>query len=154
MPELRNVLCPVDFSPWSDGAMRYAAWLCKQVGAQLTLLHVFETPAYASLPDGQNSVAMASIDESVRRLSQQLQRDLDAAIVQLDAGRPIRTRLLDGLPYRAIIDAAQELGVDLIVMGTQGRTGLSRLLLGSVAERVVRLSGCPVLTVPAAASAR
>lgn len=62
MPEVRKVLCPADFAPWSEGAMRYAAWLCKQLGAELTMLHVFEMPAYATVPEGAISVATASTE--------------------------------------------------------------------------------------------
>ncbi len=149
MHAIDRVLCPVDFSEWSVEAMQYAAFVCKKVGAELTLLHVFEMPAYAVTPPGASSVAGASIDESIRQLSQELERRLDVEKAKLDTGgRPIATRLVDGAPFRTIVDVAEELKANLIVMGTQGRTGVQRLLVGSVAERVVRFAPCPVLTVP------
>lgn len=149
MRPLKHVLCPVDFSEWSAEAMQYAALLCKAFGAQLTLLHVFEMPSFAVPPPGQTSIASASVEESIRLVSVELERRLDAVKHGLDAGdQPIKTLLRDGVPYRVIAEVAEELPASMIVMGTQGRTGIQRLLVGSVAERVVRSASCPVLTVP------
>jgi nucleotide-binding universal stress UspA family protein len=72
----------------------------------------------------------------------------DLAVSHKDAGIPIETHLTEGLPHERIIAVAEEVGAELIVMGTHGRTGLAHLLVGSVAERVVRASPIPVLTVP------
>lgn len=149
MPPVKHVLCPVDFSDGSASAIRYAAFLCKQLGAELTLLHVFEMPSFAVPPKGHNSVATASIGESLRQLTEELSQRLMDAKQGLDTGGlGIATSLRDGNPYRVIVEVARDLGADLIVMGTQGRTGVQRILLGSVAERVVRAAPCPVITVP------
>lgn len=144
-----HVLCPVDFSEWSTNAMQYAAFLCKQLDAHLTLLHVFEMPAFAAPPKGYSSIATASVEESLRQLSEELSQRLRRASRGLDVGgKPIATTLREGTPYRVIVEAAGELGADLVVMGTQGRSGVQRILLGSVAERVLRAAPCPVVTVP------
>jgi nucleotide-binding universal stress UspA family protein len=129
--------------------MKYAALVCKTFGADLTLLHVFEMPAYALPPPGSTSIEAASVEESIKQLCAELEQRLATAKQALDTGgRPVVTKLLDGQPYRTIVDTAEEMKVDLIVMGTQGRTGMQRILVGSVAERVVRFAPCPVLTVP------
>jgi nucleotide-binding universal stress UspA family protein len=149
MRPIRHVLCPMDFSQWSLDALQCAALLCRALGAELTLLHVFELPAFAVPPPGQTSIASASVDEAIKRVSAELGLRLDAVAAGLDLdGRTAKTLLRDGVPYRVITEAAEELHADMIVMGTHGRTGMQRLLVGSVAERVVRAATCPVLTVP------
>ena len=146
MPTIRRVLAPTDFSPASDIAFRYALHLAAREGAAIHLLHVVEEPiAAGSYPDGFYTYAPALraqvIDEAIARLNTVLG---SCAI----AGVETTTEVLVGKPARVIADVARERGTDLIVMGTHGRTGFAHLMLGSVAERVVRIAPCAVLTVP------
>jgi nucleotide-binding universal stress UspA family protein len=146
---VNQVLCAVDFSDRSIEACRYAAGLCSRLDARMSILHVFEVPSYASVPDGSTTVLAASIDESVRRVSEQLRAELDTLAQKLEPARTVKTILRDGIAEQVIVDVAEELFADLIVLGTYGRSGLSRWLVGSVTERVVRAAKCPVLVVPA-----
>jgi nucleotide-binding universal stress UspA family protein len=127
---IRAVMVATDFSPASDGAIRMAREIAGQSGACIHLVHVVP-PVPAP--------------------------DLAAELLSGLAGRlgpedRVRTGLLSGRPAREITRYAREAGIDLIVVGTHGRTGVTRVILGSVAEAVVRLASCPVLTVPAASS--
>ena len=90
----------------------------------------------------------ASVEESLRRLGASLEQQLQDAVRELDAGSPIETLCREGDAVGTILDVADELDVEMIVMGTHGRTGLTRLLVGSVIDRVVRQAHCPVTSVP------
>jgi universal stress protein A len=140
MISIRRILCPVDFSPTAEHALRYGLELARGMGAELHLLHVFQLPIYA-MPDG----ALIAAPEQVATLSDRLQEELN----KMAAAFPGVTKsyLLEGVPHREIDALAKKIGADLIVMGTHGRSGLAHLLIGSVAERVVRSSPVPVLTV-------
>jgi nucleotide-binding universal stress UspA family protein len=144
MPPPSHILCPVDFSSCSEHAAHYAIDFAANTGASVTLLHAWEVPIYA-VPDG----AIAFDNEVLTRVESSMQTQLE------DFARRIRradvhlsTRVEQGAPATVIPRVAGELGVDLVIVGTHGRTGLSHLLMGSVAERVVRTSHVPVLTVP------
>jgi nucleotide-binding universal stress UspA family protein len=131
----KKILFPTDFSEASDEAFEHAVDLAHDTGASLLIVHCEEPPiaygeAYTTLP--------ASVDES-------LHARLDAIVPPHDI--PCEHRLLIGDAAGEIVRIAEEEGVDLIVMGTHGRTGLSRLIMGSVAEAVVRRSSCAVYTV-------
>jgi nucleotide-binding universal stress UspA family protein len=142
MPDIRLILCPVDFSPSSDKALDFALDLARPLGARVELVHVYQLPVYA-LPDG----AVLAGPELVIRLSTELQKSLDALAARREDTK-LGTHLVEGVPFREVTRLAEKLGADLIVMGTHGRTGLKHMLLGSVAERVVRASNVPVITVP------
>lgn len=142
MPEIRRVLCPVDFSPHSENALDFALDLAKRLGADVHLVHVFQLPVYA-LPDG----AMMAGPEFTTKVTTELQKAL-TELARRKEGARIETHLVEGIPYREVVRMTDELGADLVVMGTHGRTGIRHLLLGSVAERVVRSSKVPVITVP------
>jgi nucleotide-binding universal stress UspA family protein len=131
MPTLRHLLCPVDFSHPSAQALRYAAALSAAMSGDLTILHV---RAAASRPFGGNRSPEPTLEEFAASL--------------IGTQPSIRLVERDGDPVPEILDAATALGSDVIIMGTHGRAGLERLLLGSVTERVVRRSPVPVLTVP------
>lgn len=140
----QKLLAPVDFSAHSVEATRVAADLARRFDASLTLIHVNDPMTYA-LPDGFVMVPPTAIE----KLYQALNSQLDGARRQaLEAGAPrVETKLLDGFVAGEIVQFAERGAFDLIVMGTHGRTGMTHLVLGSIAERVVRLSPCPVLTV-------
>ncbi|UJR78871.1 universal stress protein [Sandaracinus amylolyticus] len=144
MPAIHRVLVPVDFSESSERAADYAVALARQLGAGVHFLHAWQMPVYA-FPDG----AVILGPDVVAQITTELQRSLDALVERhKEPELSVEGHLKQGLPDREIVRAAGELGCELIVMGTHGRTGLPHLFLGSVAERVVRTSNVPVLTVP------
>jgi nucleotide-binding universal stress UspA family protein len=146
--QIKRILVPVDFSAHSLQALDYAVDLSKPFKAQLMVLHVVE-PIYYEVPDfaGAAGAAMAGVFDDLHRTAhEQLVR-----LTQLYAKRRVTLRALlqTGTAHESIADTAKQLKADLIVMATHGRTGLTRLLIGSVAERVVRTATCPVLTLRA-----
>jgi len=134
------VLCPVDFSEPGNAALHFASVLASEAGARLLIVHVEETlPEYPADIDG---FGMGVAESNRKRSADQL-----ASIQPTIKGVEFEQRILKGVPGREILRFAEKEKVDLIVMGTHGRRGLSRLLMGSVAEWVVRRAKCPVLTV-------
>jgi nucleotide-binding universal stress UspA family protein len=146
-----RILVPTDFSGYSDAALDYAKSLADSLGASLHLLHVFEDPSttpgalagggYFALPDDLREAMIADAQKQI------------ASRLSGVAPRTATSAVLMGAAAQTIVDYAVAQHIDLIVMGTHGRTGLLHLLIGSVAERVVRTASCPVLTVHAAAAA-
>ena len=134
---VRHILAPTDFSEHSKRAVTYAFELAQKVGAKLSLLHVIEVPAYAI------EVALP-----LEELERDARRELAHQFPEADATHVAATRLVElGVPSQRILETATAEQVDLIVMATRGRTSLGHLVMGSVAERVVRLAPCPVLTI-------
>jgi nucleotide-binding universal stress UspA family protein len=135
---IKRILVPVDFSPPSVHALDYAINFAKSLRAEVVLVFVVEPLYYAGdlglFLEEQNRMAHHELAQLERR-------------VQRKRGR-CRTLVLRGTPYKEIVAAAKKHKTDLIVMGTHGRTGLSHLVMGSVADKVVRTATCPVLTVP------
>jgi nucleotide-binding universal stress UspA family protein len=143
MADIKHILCPVDFSETSEHSLRYAIDLASRLGATVELVHVYQLPTYA-LPDG----AILARPDFVANLTTELQKQLDELIRRYSGhGVELRGRVVEGMAFAEIDRVAEEGGASLIVMGTHGRTGMKHLLLGSVAERVVRTSKVPVLTV-------
>lgn len=141
--EIRNILVPVDFSAHSERAVEYATSVAKQFGAKLHLLHAYHLPIQVATPD--QIVVPADFWTSVRNAaSEKLQESAQKVAAE---GVQVDTHLTEMAPAPAVTEAAEQLHVDLIVMGTRGLTGLKHVLLGSVAERVLRTAPCPVLTV-------
>jgi nucleotide-binding universal stress UspA family protein len=146
----KTILVPTDFGEASDCAVEYALELAKALGSEIVLMHAFEIPAIG-FPDG----ALVATAEMTNRVLEGAQVGLDRQAAQYEGrGIEMRTVIKQGDAWRSIIATAEELGADLIVMGTHGRRGLPRALLGSVAEKVVRTAHCPVLTVHKADVAR
>ena len=146
MPKIKRILVPVDFSPASLKALDYAADFAQPLGAGLSVLFVIE-PIYYAVPDlagAAAGTAVGLLEEQRASGKRQLER-LQARYAKRRI--KLRTVMQTGTPYQTIVDAAQSLKAHLIVMSTHGRTGVSHLLLGSVAERVVRSATCPVLTI-------
>lgn len=145
MDPIKKLLCPTDFSDSSDAAFALAVDLASQLGSSVELVHVVQPPVYVGWEDSPAGLtATAQLLEQTRQRAEQ---QLTAAAAKLASkGVPIQTRMYDGSPAQQIAELSKQ--VDLIVIGTHGRTGLPHLLLGSVAERVVRTASCPVLTVP------
>ena len=143
---INRILIPIDFSEVSLQALDYTVELGKPFGAELVAVHVVEPIYYATPADvyGPSANLGMLLEEQQRVAAEQL-AELEERLMK--RGAKIETVLESGVPYQKIIEAAEQRKVDLIVMATHGRTGLSHLLLGSVAERVVRSAACPVLTV-------
>jgi nucleotide-binding universal stress UspA family protein len=135
--DIHHILAPIDFSAPATQAVTAAFELAQAFRAKLSLLHVIEVPVYAI----EVALPLEALEQDARRQLELLAPGAAAAHVEV-------TRLVDiGVPYQKIVETATAEGADLIVMATRGRTGLSHLLLGSVAEHVVRLAPCPVLTI-------
>lgn len=137
----RKILCPVDFSDPSRRALTNAIRLARQLDAHLTVLHVLDTvlAAFAQTPS-------PAAEEFVRK-RQERQKEFDEFLANYDfSGLRVTRTLRAGGPAWEILDAVREFGCDLLVMGSVGRTGLPRILLGSVAEKVVRELPCSVIT--------
>lgn len=138
-----RIMCPVDFSAGSSEALRVAAELARERDAALVLVHVW-SPAQMTM--GEGYLAPTVIQDMVDGETAQLAKSKTEA--QQLGVKEVATRLLTGVPWDEIVSAARsDSAVDLIVIGTHGRTGLAHVLLGSVAEKVVRHAPCPVLVV-------
>lgn len=141
---LKEILVPLDFSPLSEKALRYAARLAEKFGAGLTLLHVIEPeipPTFEGMmiaPPTVSDGADAWTEKQLNALAKSLAPERTGAATAL---------VRRGLAAQEIVDVAKELDVDLIVMGTHGYTGWKHFCIGSTAERVVRAASCPVLVV-------
>lgn len=133
-----TILLPTDGSDAGEGAVENAFDLARQYGATVHVIHVVE-PFY-TLNEG-----LTGMYDVLEREGQQVLDDLAARAEE--AGIDAVTELRMGTPHEEILDYAEEHDADVVVMGTHGRTGLDRYLVGSVAERVVRLCDAPVLTV-------
>jgi universal stress protein A len=137
MLPIKTILHPTDFSKPSEYALRFACALARDYKARLLLLHVVEPPVYYG-ELGMTVPLPADFHESLHNRL--------AHLVPADSGIPVETVLVEGGAAREILRVAEEQHCSLIVLGTHGRTGLSRVLLGSVAEDVIRHSRVPVLT--------
>jgi universal stress protein A len=145
-----RILVPTDFSEPSDAALEYARGMAARFGATLNLLHVLEAP-FVTGPLGSEAFT-PEVPAVQAELFEQARTRLRHRVLPDAAGYLTTTEIVAGTSARSILDYARERGVDLIVMGTHGRTGMAHLLMGSVAEKVVRGAHCPVMTVRAAAS--
>jgi nucleotide-binding universal stress UspA family protein len=138
---VQHVLVPIDFSATADRALTYAIALAQQLHARLTLLHALDlTPVtMEDMTAGMTATYLDDLETDAQHLLQASLERVQRAGLQGDS------LLVQGTPAQTIVDAASEQQVDLIIMGTHGRTGLAHVFLGSVAEHVVRQAPCPVL---------
>jgi nucleotide-binding universal stress UspA family protein len=151
--KLKKVLAAIDFSECSKPALEKAAMLAARFGAELDVLHVWEAPAFAP-PESIMIEGALGGRTLVDLVEKRAGHELDAFVAAHRArgiaiGRALAER---GSPSVVILQTAERERCDLLVLGTHGRTGISHAVMGSVAERVVRLSPCPVLTVRGDAS--
>lgn len=131
---IKKILCPIDFSDFNESANAYASVLAKSTGAEIVYLHV-------SLPDVPfGSYAYVDPEQEEKQVLKQLET-IRPTVDGIRASHVVEC----GPPKDRIVEYANENEIDLIVMGTHGRSGLGRLLMGSVAEAVVRKAECPVL---------
>jgi nucleotide-binding universal stress UspA family protein len=141
-PDIGHLLVAHDFSETSDAALDYALGLAQKLGARLTVVHAYEIPSH-----GSPEVLVLATDW-IKQFEVVAREALDKVIAGVRArGVDAAPALRRGAAWREINGAALETKADLIVIGSEGRTGLGRALLGSVAEKVVRTAPCPVLVV-------
>ena len=139
---MSRILVPTDFSDDAEAALEYALGLAQTFGASVHLLHVVDDPFAAGVwSSGLGAAEIAGLQATLVRDAEQR---LERTVPPTTTGVTSEVRI--GPPPRQIVDVARERDIDLIVMGTHGRTGLAHIVMGSVAERVVRLAPCPVLT--------
>ena len=140
----KKILCPIDFSDNARAAMRVAIDACRQFDGELVLFHSYELPGY-TLPEGSVVSSPKMLQDLADRAESHL-AEWKRTAVEMGAPRVSTVKGI-GEPAAEIVELGREGGFDLIVVATHGRTGLRHALLGSIAERVVRPAGCPVLTV-------
>lgn len=143
-----NILVPTDFSETANRALDYAVALAAKLDARIHVLHVIEIPVLG-VPELGVALASTTIDSVVREGQAELDRAVEERRNQANFGEVV---LRTGDTRDTIRHVAEEVHADLIVMGTHGRRGVSRALLGSIAEMTVRTAPCPVLTVRAKAA--
>lgn len=144
MTEVERIVCAVDFDEASRHALDYAIALAARLGASLTVVHAYEIPVYPVSEDGMVELPVeveADVEARVRARLEQFMASVDPR------GVPLEWRLLEGQPDLSVCQFAERLPAELLVVGTHGRGGLTHLILGSTAERIVRRSRVPVLSV-------
>jgi nucleotide-binding universal stress UspA family protein len=147
MKDVRNIVVATDFSDLADHALDEAVELAEKLGAKITLVHSYEIPVYG-FPDGI-LVASSEVTSQIQIAGQK--QLADAVELRKTSHVSITPVLRMGAPWDEINAVASETGAGLIVVGTHGRRGIARALLGSVAERVIRTATLPVLVVHRAA---
>jgi nucleotide-binding universal stress UspA family protein len=151
--KLTGILAPTDFSKFSGFALEWAAYLAQCMKADLILLHVIAEEEGKIIEEIIGEGAVVRIPKGIRQnvveeRQKKLKEQFDM-VVSSDLKRSIRVEEMTriGVPFLEIIKVAKEKDVDMIIMGTHGRTGLAHVLIGSVAEKVVHHAHCPVLTI-------
>lgn len=142
MINLKKILCPIDHSDGSKEALKYAVSFAMKNEAKLYLLHVIDIRSFDESID--TMAAQIPNDETIKQLKTKL---LECIPEEIRSDLQIEALVVQGIPFAEIISIAKKNKVDMIVMGTHGRTGLAHIMIGSVSEKVVRKAHCPVLTV-------
>jgi nucleotide-binding universal stress UspA family protein len=139
----KKIVCPVDFSEFTDDIVKYAANVAKKYDAELHLFHVipnlnYFTP-YESFLTPENLILVE------KNIEKEVEKDFEKIIKGIDT--PVKKVIKTGVTFVEIIDYIKEENIDLVVMGTHGRSGIEHILIGSVAEKILRKSPCPVLII-------
>ncbi len=142
MINLKKILCPIDHSDCSKEALKYAVSFAMKDEAKLYLLHVIDIRSFDESLDMMTR--QIPDDETVKQLKTKL---FECVPEEIRNDMQIEALVVQGIPFAEIISIAKKNKVDMIVMGTHGRTGLAHIMIGSVSEKVVRKAHCPVLTV-------
>ncbi|MDY6765242.1 MAG: universal stress protein [Halobacteria archaeon] len=137
-----NILIPTDGSEGTHKAVEHAIDIAQRYDAALHVLYVVNTSAYSTLPADTN---WQSVIEALEKEGKRAVKEIEEKVE--DSGLKVHRSIQQGVPHKTILEYAEENDIDMIVMGTHGKTGIDRLLLGSVTEKVVRSSEIPVLTV-------
>jgi nucleotide-binding universal stress UspA family protein len=137
----KHILVRTDFSEYADHALDYAITLAQKLRARLTLLHIIQLT-----PMTMGDMYGYSLEADLEAMESEAQRQMQALLNRVhQEGLESETAIVQGVPFQMIVDMAESQDIDLIVMGTHGRAGLTHALMGSVAEKVVRMAPCPVL---------
>jgi len=140
--KIERILFPTDFSECAEHAQQYATELAKRFETKLYLMHVLDTRIYGHLEPFANTVwSIYDAKEQAAKSITEIVPEKERKALQVES------LVREGTPFVEIIKFAKEAEIDLIVLGTHGRTGLTHMLIGSVAEKVVRKAPCPVLTI-------
>lgn len=139
----RRILVPVDFSSFSLLSLQTAREMAEMWGAELTVLHVMALPPALSA-SGEPSVVYANWERMQEEIREESERELEAIMNEAGVNHHAQKISVWGHPAAEVVDMAQTGDFDLIVMSTHGRTGLARMVMGSVAENVIRHAPCPV----------
>ncbi len=142
MINLKNILCPVDHSDCSKEALKYAVSFAIKDNSKLYLLHVIDIRAFDESID--TMTPQIPDDETIKQLKTKL---LDCIPEEIRDDMNVEALVIQGIPFVEIISTARENDIDMIVLGSHGRTGITHMMMGSVSEKVVRKAPCPVLTV-------
>jgi universal stress protein A len=141
--KIKRILCPTDFSAIAEKAVEYAVFLASSHNAELQLLHVVD-----HLHGFDNYLILSMTpDEVSERMEKHANKTLSEVVNQIKETMKIEKAVRHGKTSVQIVEMAKEMKADLIVIGTHGRTGLSHVIIGSVAEAVIRHAYCPVLVV-------
>jgi nucleotide-binding universal stress UspA family protein len=145
MIKLKKILYPTDFSESSLEALKYGISFAREFKAKLVLLHVVNEKVFS---EGLNLPRVVSIEELEREMTAEAERQLKVIVPPEERSHlDTETVILKGNPFIEIIRYAHEQDVDLIIIGTHGRSGVEHIIFGSTAEKVVRKAPCPVLSV-------
>jgi universal stress protein A len=143
-----KILVPIDFSEHSKRTVSYATKTASRHNSTIYLLHVFQIPDYVVTPYARRKQNCAEVQSQVDAAEQEARENLDAFAEELSSkGIKVQPYLRVGYPFDEIVLMATHFDVDLIIIGSHGRGAISRLLVGSTAERVVEHAPCPVLVV-------
>jgi nucleotide-binding universal stress UspA family protein len=141
---IKRIIVATDFSEGSDAAMERAFTIAKALEASVDLVHVLDT-ALLTAPASLGAMPLVEPESLMNEIDKRLAERVAQATA---AGLVCQSDSLDGYPAKEIVRHAQKTGADLIVVGTHGRTGVAHVIMGSVAQRVVQRSSCPVLVIP------
>ena len=146
MLQVSRILCPIDFSDHSKVALTYAEDMARELEAELVVCHIVESAVY---PAAYSAVAMAAVNVNLEEDAKKAAAEALVPVVEEIRERGLAcSALVDaGTASLRIVEIVEEHGIDMVVLATHGYTGLRHVLMGSTAERVVRLSPCPVLSV-------
>ncbi|MFO0713859.1 MAG: universal stress protein, partial [Sandaracinus sp.] len=133
---MTSIVCAIDFSESSDKALAHALSMGKRLGSKVVAVHAWQLPVYA-VPDGVAVFGPEVVAEITDGLQKQLAKTLEGHRAE---GVTLEGKLVAGSPVEAVLEVAKDISAEYIVIGTHGRTGVARLVIGSVAERLVRLS--------------
>jgi|APDOM4702015248_1054824.scaffolds.fasta_scaffold148023_2 nucleotide-binding universal stress UspA family protein len=142
---LKPIVFATDFSPASEHAFQKAIEMARKEGAELIVAHVYEPPASLSHSGVADDLIEAEIEETIRK---DVEKKLEPVLVKARAeGLRVRGEILAGHAAKALAELAEKTGAALLVLGTHGRAGLKKLVIGSIASQVIATATCPVLTV-------